>query len=145
VPFTWQCVIRYHNQCLSSGNVSYGTTTSATWQCAIRYQDHCNMTMRHTVTQPVYFIWQCDIRYHDQCLSPGKVAMCHTVPRPTHFTWHKGWKFDSKFWRGVLFQWLGKALWFSPDTAFERRHWNFFSKSERKNCNLYKARECYRC
>jgi hypothetical protein len=28
VSFTWQCVIRYHDQCLSPGNVSYGTTTS---------------------------------------------------------------------------------------------------------------------
>ena len=26
-PFTWQCVIRYHDQCLSPGSMSYGTTT----------------------------------------------------------------------------------------------------------------------
>jgi hypothetical protein len=25
--FTWQCVIRYHDQCLSPGSMSYGTTT----------------------------------------------------------------------------------------------------------------------
>ena len=30
VSFTWQCVIRYHDQCLSPGNVSCGTTTSST-------------------------------------------------------------------------------------------------------------------
>jgi hypothetical protein len=185
VPCTWQCVIHYHDQCLSPGNVSYGTTTSATWQYAIWYHDQCNMTMRHTVAQPLYFTWQNVIRYHDQCLSPGNVsygtttsvfhlamchtvpwlvpftcqyviryhnqcnmtmrntvprpvqhdnapygnttsvfhlAMCHTVPRPAPFIWHKGWKFDSKFWQSVLFQWLGTDLWFSPDTAFERRH-----------------------
>jgi hypothetical protein len=33
---TQQCVIQYHDQCLSPGNVSYGTTTSATWQSVIR-------------------------------------------------------------------------------------------------------------
>jgi hypothetical protein len=36
----------------------------------------------------------------------------YVILRPAPFTWHKGWKFNSKFWRGVLFQWLGKALWF---------------------------------
>jgi hypothetical protein len=112
VPLTCQCAIRYHDQCLSLGNVSYGTTTSATWQCTIWYYDQCNMTMRHMVTQPVYFTrpichtvprpvsftWQCVIRYHDQCLSSGNVfygtttsafhlAMCHTVPRLVPFTW----------------------------------------------------------
>jgi hypothetical protein len=49
VPFIWQCVIRYHDQCLSPGNVSYGTITSA-------------------------LTWQCVIQYHNQCLSPGNVS-----------------------------------------------------------------------
>ena len=129
VPCTWQCVIQYHDQCLSPGNVSYGTTTSATWQYAIWYHDQCNMTMRHTVTQPLYFTWQNAIRYHDQCLSPDNVSYGTTT---SVFHMHKCWKFDSKFWRGILFQWLGKALWFSPETAFERRHWNLFSKENQK-------------
>jgi hypothetical protein len=147
VPFTWQCVMQYHNQCLSPGNVSYGTITSAfhiamchlvpqpvlfIWQCVIRYNNQCNMTMSHTVPRPV----QHDNATYGNTTSVFHMAMWHTVPRPTHFTWHKGWRFDSKFWRGVPFQWLGKALWFSPDTAFQRRHWNFFSKSESKNWTL---------
>jgi hypothetical protein len=94
VPFIWQCVLRYHDQCLLPGNVSYGAMTSAfhmtmchtvprpvpfTCQCAIRYHDQCNMTMRHTVTQPVYFTCQYVIRYHDQCLSPGNVSYVTTT------------------------------------------------------------------
>jgi hypothetical protein len=86
VPFIWQCVLRYHDQCLSPGNVSYGTMTSA-----------FHLAMCHTVPRPMYFTWQCVIRYHDQCLSPGNVsyatmtsvyhlAMCHTVPWLVLFT-----------------------------------------------------------
>ena len=107
---TWscvKCVIRYHDQCLVPGNVSYGTTTSAshqtmchmvprpvprTRQCVIWYHDQCishgnvshgNMTSAfhlaicHTVPQPVSFTWQCVMRYHDQC----NLAICHTVPQ----------------------------------------------------------------
>jgi hypothetical protein len=48
VYFTWQCAIRYHNQCLSPDNVS-------------------------CLRQPMYFSWQCVIWYHDQYLSPGKL------------------------------------------------------------------------
>ena len=125
--------------------MSYGTMTSAfhmamchmvprpvlfTWQCVKRYHKQCNMTMRHTVPRLV----QHDNAPYGKTTSVFHMAICHTVPRPVSFTWqyvilrpapftwHKGWKFNSKFWRGVLFQWLGKALWFSPDTAFERRH-----------------------
>ena len=98
VPRTWQCVIWYHDQCLATGNVSYGTTTSVfhmamchtvirpvslTWQCVIRYHDQCNLAICHTVPQPVYFTWQCVMRYHDQC----NLAMCHAVPQPVYFTW----------------------------------------------------------
>jgi hypothetical protein len=37
VYFTWQCAMRYHNQCLSPGNVACGTTTSGLLQrfCSI--------------------------------------------------------------------------------------------------------------
>jgi hypothetical protein len=87
VPRTWQCVIWYHDQCLATGNVSYGTTTSV-----------FHMAMCHTETRPVPFTWQCVIRYHNQCISPGNVscgtttsvfhlAMCYTVPQPMYFTW----------------------------------------------------------
>jgi hypothetical protein len=113
VPRTWQCVIWYRDQCLSPGNVSYGTMTSAfhlalchmvprpvyfTWQCVIWENDQCNLAICYTVQQPVCFTWHCAMRYHDQCLSRGNVscgttnsvfhlAMCYTVPRPVPFTW----------------------------------------------------------
>jgi hypothetical protein len=71
VPFTWRCVIRYHNQCnmtihhtvprpVQHDNAPYGNTTSV-----------FHMATCHTVPRPVSFTWQCVIRYHDQCLSHG--------------------------------------------------------------------------
>ena len=113
VPRTWQYVIWYHDQCISPGIMSYGTTTSVfhmamchtitrpvpfTWQCVIRYHDQGNLEICHTVPQPVYFTWQCVIRYHNECISSGNVsygtttsvfhlAMCHAVPQPVYFTW----------------------------------------------------------
>ena len=74
--------MRYHNQCISPDNVSYGTTTSV-----------FQLAMCHIVPQPVYLSWQCVIRYQDQCISPVNVlcgtttsvfhlAMSHAVPRP---------------------------------------------------------------
>ena len=98
VPRTWQCVIWYHDQCISPGIMSYGTTASVfhmamchtvtrpvpfTWQSAIRYHNQCNLAISHMVPQPVYFTWQCAMRYHDQC----NLAMCHVVPQPVYFTW----------------------------------------------------------
>jgi hypothetical protein len=44
--------IWYHDQCLATGNVSYGTTTSV-----------FHMAMCHTETRPVPFTWQCVINY----------------------------------------------------------------------------------
>ena len=109
VPFTWQCVIgstisatcqcviRYHDQCLSPGNMSYGVQRPVhfIWQCVIRYHDQCLSpgNMSYGVQRPVHFTWKCIIRYLDQCISPGNVlygtttsafhlAMCHVVPRP---------------------------------------------------------------
>ena len=104
--------MRYHKQCISPGNVLYGTTTSP-FHLAICYAvprpvqpsnmsygittSVFHLTMCHTVPQPVYFTWQCDMRYHDQCLSPGNVlvryqdqcnlAICLTVPQPVNCTW----------------------------------------------------------
>ena len=72
VYFTWQCAMRYHDQCISPGNV------------LMRYHDQCNLAICLTVSQPVYFTWQCVIRYHNQCISPD---MCHTVPQPVYFSW----------------------------------------------------------
>ena len=79
------CVIWYHDQCISHGNVSYGTTTSA-FHLAMchtvpRPVKPSNMSygtttsvfhlaMWHAVPQPVPFTWQ-----------------CHAVPRPVYFTW----------------------------------------------------------
>ena len=71
VPLTWQCVIRYHNQCnmtmhhmvlrpVQHDNAPYGNTTSV-----------FHMAICHTVPRPVSFTWQCIIRYHDQRLSHG--------------------------------------------------------------------------
>jgi hypothetical protein len=48
-----------------------------TWQCVIRYHDQCNLVICHTVPQPVYFTWQCVMRYHDQC--NRAIAGCGTV------------------------------------------------------------------
>jgi hypothetical protein len=59
--------MRYHNQCISPGNVSYGTTTSV-----------FHLAMCHTVPRPVYFTWQCVIRYHTQC-NMTKYTGCGTV------------------------------------------------------------------
>jgi starvation-inducible outer membrane lipoprotein len=112
VYFTWQCVMRYHNQCPSPDNVSCGTTTSAfhlaMCHAVPRPVQPSNMSygtttsvfhlgMSHTVPQPVYFSWQCVMRYHNQCISPGNVlcgtatsvfhlAMCYAVPEPVPFT-----------------------------------------------------------
>ena len=68
VPFTWRCVmrypdqynlaihvIRYHNQCITPGNVLCGTTTSV-----------FHLAICHTVTR--------------QCIPPGNV-LCG-IPRP---------------------------------------------------------------
>jgi hypothetical protein len=96
VYFTWQCVIRYHNQCIPAGNVLCGTTSSV-----------FQLAMCYTVPQPMYFTWQCAMQYHDQCLSPSNVSygtttnafyltMCLTVPRPVntltaeiHWMWYR--------------------------------------------------------
>jgi hypothetical protein len=92
VYYTWQCAMRYHNQCISPGNMSYSTTTSAfhlaMCHAVPRPVQPSNMSygtttsvfhlaMWHTVPQPVYFTWQCGIRYHNQCLSPGSVMRYH--------------------------------------------------------------------
>ena len=105
---TWQCVMRYHNQCSSPGNVLCGTTTNVfhltmchmvprpvpfNWQCVMLYHDQCNLVICLTVPQPVYFTWQCVIQDHNQCISDGNVlygatntvfqlAMCHALPQP---------------------------------------------------------------
>jgi hypothetical protein len=49
---TWQCAMRYHNQCFAPDNVPCGTTTSV-FQLAICY----------AVQQPMYFTWQCQVKY----------------------------------------------------------------------------------
>jgi hypothetical protein len=93
--------MQYHNQCISPGNVLYGTTTSAfhlaicyavprpvpfTWQCVIRYHNQCNMTMRHTVPRTV----QHDNAPYGNTTSVFHMAICHTVTRPVSFTWQSG-------------------------------------------------------
>ena len=94
VPRTWQCVIWYRDQCLSPGNVSYGTMTSAfhlalchmvprpvyfTWQCVIWENDQCNLAICYTVQQPICFTWQCAMRTTTNAFH---VAMCHAVSQP---------------------------------------------------------------
>ena len=91
VPRTWQCVIWYRDQCLSPGNVSYGTMTSAfhlalchmvprpvyfTWQCVIWENDQCNLAICYTVQQPICFTWQCAMRTTTNAFH---VAMCHAI------------------------------------------------------------------
>ena len=113
VYFTWQCVIRYHNQCISPGNVLCGTRTSAFYlamcHAAPRPLQPSNMScgtttsvfhleMCYVVPQPVYFTWQCVIRYQNLYISPGNLlygtktsvfhlAMCYAIPRPVYFIW----------------------------------------------------------
>jgi hypothetical protein len=98
VPFTWQCVIRYHDQGLSPGIMSCGTTTSvfhmAMCHMGKRPVQPSNMlygttpsvfhlAMCYAVPRPMPFTWQCVMRYHDQC----NLAMCHAVPQTVYFTW----------------------------------------------------------
>jgi hypothetical protein len=62
VYFTWQSVMRCHNQCLSPENVSCGTTTSV-----------FQLAMCYAVPQPMYFTWKCAMRHHNQCIAAGNV------------------------------------------------------------------------
>jgi hypothetical protein len=103
VYFTWQCVIRYHNQSISPGNALYDITTSvispgnmlcgittSAFHLAICYTYHnqCippdnvlygtttsvfHLAICYTVSQPVHFTWQYAIRYHNQCIPPDNV------------------------------------------------------------------------
>jgi hypothetical protein len=83
VYFTWQCVMRYHNQCISPDNVSYCTTTShfdlSMCHAVPRPMQPSNMSsgtttsafhlaVCHAVSRPLYFTWQCVMRYNNQCL-----------------------------------------------------------------------------
>jgi hypothetical protein len=103
VPFTWQCVIRYHKKCLSywswyrmthchvkytgRGNVWH----IATWNTLVVVpydimpgEIHWSWyRITHWVPQPVYFTWQCVMRYHNQCISPGNV-LCGTTTSVFH-------------------------------------------------------------
>jgi hypothetical protein len=124
VPFIWQCVLRYHDQCLSPGNVSYGTMTSA-----------FHLAMCHTVPRPVSFTYQCIICYHDQCLSSDNVsygtttsashlAMCHMVPWPVPVTWQCVIRYHDQCISH------GKALVMVPyDTLPGERHWSWYLKT----------------
>ena len=172
MPFTWQCVIQYHNQCLSPGNVSYGTITSAfhlamchpvpqpvpfIWQCVIRYNNQCNTTMRHTVPRPV----QHDNATYGNTTSVFHMAMWHTVPRPVSFTWQSGnVSYGTttnafhvaqrlKVRLQVLTRCTFSVTWESSVIFFGYSFWKttlkFVFKWESNNCNLYKAREWYRC
>jgi hypothetical protein len=82
VYFSWQCVMRYHNQCISPGNVSYGTTISV-FHLAMCHTvplpaSVFHLAMCHTVSQPV----QPSNMSHDTTTSVFHLAMCHAVPRP---------------------------------------------------------------
>ena len=131
VPRTWQCVIWYHDQCLAPGNVSYDTTSSAS-----------HLPMCHTLPRPVPFIWQCVLRYHDQCLSPGN--MSYYDQRLSH-----GTKVESSTPSSdevYFFSDLGKLCDFLRIQLLKDDiKLLLIFKSENKNGNLYKTRECYRC
>jgi hypothetical protein len=60
---TWQCAMRYQNQCISPGNVLCGNTTSV-----------LQLAMYYAVPQPMYFTWHYVILYHNQCISPDNVS-----------------------------------------------------------------------
>jgi hypothetical protein len=134
VPFTWQCVIQYHDQCLSPGNMSYSNTTSAIWKGAIRYHDQCYMTMRHTVKQPVYFTWQYVIRYHDQCLLP-----CNVSYGTTTSAFHMAQRLI--FLTGCSFSVTWESSVIFCGYAFERRHWKQNKKNQKTKLEIYTKRE----
>ena len=168
VPFTRQCVIRYHDQCLSPGNVSYATMTSVyhlamchtvpwlvlfTCQYVIRYHNQCNMTMRHTVPRPV----QHDNAPYGNTTSVFHLVICHTVPRPASFTLQCVIRYHDqrlsygtkvKVWLQVLTKCTFSVTWDRSVIFYGYSFWKttlIFFKSENKNGNLYKTRECYRC
>ena len=101
VYFNWQFAMRYHNQCISPGNVLCGTTNQCISVDIMSYGIRTtvfHLAMCDAVPQPMYFTWQCAMRYHNQCISPSNVSyattlcafhltMCHTVPRPVPLTW----------------------------------------------------------
>jgi hypothetical protein len=77
VYFTWQCLIRYHNQCLSPDNMLCGTKTSA-----------FHLVMCHTVPQPVQHdnaphnhITHCQVKY------TGRGTVCHIAR--VHWSWYR--------------------------------------------------------
>ena len=97
VYFTWQCLRRYQNQCLSPGNascvprpvqpgnVSYGTTTSV-----------FHLAMCNAVQRPVPFTWQCHAvprpvqpsnMSYGTTTSVFHLTICHTVSQPVYFSW----------------------------------------------------------
>jgi hypothetical protein len=100
---TWQCVMRYHNQCISPGNVTCGTTTSDTWPSWERIQNLHKFRNYKSIRQHLCFCVgrKCKITYFYVTnnllrlnvtlfffVSAFHLAMCHTVPRPVPFTWH---------------------------------------------------------
>jgi hypothetical protein len=102
VPFTWQCVIRYHSQCyMTMRHTLLGCTGRGTvwhiarwkkpvvvsyhilpceihWLCYRMATSVFHLTMYYSIPQPVYFSWQCVMRYHNHCISPGNV-LCGTT------------------------------------------------------------------
>jgi hypothetical protein len=130
VPFIWQCVIRYHNQCnmtmrhtvprpVQHDNAPYGNTNSV-----------FHMAICHTLPRPVSFTWRCVIRYHDQRLSHGTKVESSTPNSDELY-------FFSDLECSLIFS--GNSFW---KTILKRK---IKKKSGNKNGNLYKARECYRC
>ena len=75
VYFTWQCGMRYHDQCNLAICHTVPLRVYFNRQCAMWYHDQCNLAMCHAVPQPVYFTRQCVIRYQNQCLSPAKIFL----------------------------------------------------------------------
>jgi hypothetical protein len=107
-------------QCLSPGNVSYGTMTNA-----------FHMAMCHTVPRLVPFTWQCVIRYHNQCnmiffsnvvsqkLYPEKITELSQITEKVHLvrTWSRTFSLCA----------MWKALVVVPyDTLQGERHWSWY-------------------
>jgi hypothetical protein len=51
VPRTWQCVIWYHDQCISPGIMSYDITTSV-FHLAMYYDRKCKITYFYVTNNP---------------------------------------------------------------------------------------------
>jgi hypothetical protein len=85
---------RYHNQCISSGNVTYGGGSHWLWyriaHCQVKYTGCGTAWHIARLHWSWYRIPHCQVKYvsYGTTTSASHLAMCHMVPRPVYFSWH---------------------------------------------------------